>query len=378
MLDVLVAGAGPAGAMAALLLARAGARVLIIDRDEFPRDKLCGDTLNPGALALLGDQDLWRRPMPSARALAGMIVSGPGAAVEARYGPGEHGVSIPRFTFDAWLLDAAVRAGARLETSQQVVAPLTEDDGPGMPVRGLVLRRRGAASTTRLPASLVIAADGRRSVIARALGLARDPSRPRRWAFGTYAALVGGMRDVGEMHVRPWGYCGLAPMPDGSTNVCVVTGARPDGRTPLEVIRRAVARDPALAPRFERVEFDRPVRVLGPLAVDVPIPGADGVLLAGDAAGFVDPMTGDGIHLALQGAVLAAEEALRVLEHGDYALAPWRLAQARGRRIGRKLRFNRLVRAMVDRPSALHAAVWGARIAPAIVRRAVRYAGDAP
>ena len=57
MLDVLVAGAGPAGAMAALVLARAGARVLIVDRDEFPRDKLCGDTLNPGAIALLQELD---------------------------------------------------------------------------------------------------------------------------------------------------------------------------------------------------------------------------------------------------------------------------------------------------------------------------------
>src|SRR5438093_1285007 len=81
LLDVLIAGAGPAGSMAALVLARHGARVLIVDREIFPRDKLCGDTLNPGALALLASLGLSGGPLVTARPLAGMLLSGPRVSV---------------------------------------------------------------------------------------------------------------------------------------------------------------------------------------------------------------------------------------------------------------------------------------------------------
>jgi flavin-dependent dehydrogenase len=166
-------------------------------------------------------------------------------------------------------------------------------------------------------------------------------------------------------------------MPDGSTNVCVVTGPRPEGRTPLDVLRTAIALDPSLADRLASARFDRPVRVLGPLAVDVTMPGADGVLFAGDAAGFIDPITGDGLRLAIAGGILAAEEALVVLERGDYSGAPSRLARARHLQMGSKLRFNRAIRLLTSFPAAVGVAGLGARLVPAVVRRAVRYAGDA-
>ena len=83
MLDVLIAGAGPAGAMAALVLARAGARVVVIDRERFPRDKLCGDTLNPGAVRLLASFGLTGGALDSAVHLSGMRLTGPNASVRA-------------------------------------------------------------------------------------------------------------------------------------------------------------------------------------------------------------------------------------------------------------------------------------------------------
>src|SRR5262249_58463072 len=136
----------------------------------------------------------------------------------------------------------------------------------------------------------------------------------------------------------------IAPVTDTLSNVCVVTGSRPEGRTPIDVIRRAIAADAKLAARFESVSFESRVSVLGPLAVEARAAGVAGLLLAGDAAGFVDPMTGDGLHLAMRGAALAADEILYVLEHGDPTGAPGRLAQARDRMLGSKLRFNRAVR----------------------------------
>jgi flavin-dependent dehydrogenase len=179
------------------------------------------------------------------------------------------------------------------------------------------------------------------------------------------------------MHVRTGHYLGIAPLSDELVNVCVVTGRRPEGRTPLDVVTRAIARSPEIAARFERASFVSPVSVLGPLAVDVYAAGVDGMLLAGDAAGFVDPMTGDGLHLALRGAVLATHEIKRVLESGDLSGAPERLAAARRIELSSKLRFNRALRRLVASPTAVGLAEWGARVAPGVFRTIVNRAGDA-
>ena len=118
-------------------------------------------------------------------------------------------------------------------------------------VRGLVLAKRGQGDhVTRVPSAMTIGADGRRSVLARALGLSRHPARPRRWAFGAYATGVGQLSDLGEMHIRPGRYLGIAPLGRGVANVCVVTGPRPDGSTPREIMQRAIAADRAIADRF--------------------------------------------------------------------------------------------------------------------------------
>jgi flavin-dependent dehydrogenase len=388
MLDVIIAGAGPAGAVTGLLLARRGARVLIVDRETFPRDKLCGDTLNPGAVALLSAIGLEGGPLSRARPLAGMLVSGPRVTVRAAYPGGRVGLALTRRELDAWLVDAAVRAGARFESGLVVRGPLAcEGRGPDG-VGGVLLARRMPGPDTgpaaapapgllRMPAVMTVAADGRRSVLARALSLASHPSEPRRWAFGVYAHGVRETTDLGEMHIRPGRYLGIAPLTDTLCNVCVVTTPRPGCGRPLDVVRRAIAAEPALAGRFDGAAFAGHVGVLGPLAVEARAAGVAGLLLAGDAAGFIDPMTGDGLSLALRSGVLAADEIGRVLETGDVRGAAGRLAEARRRVLGPKIRFNRALRALVSSPAAIGAAEWSAAIVPALLRRVVRYAGDA-
>ncbi|MEO8070204.1 MAG: FAD-dependent monooxygenase, partial [Acidobacteriota bacterium] len=310
--------------------------------------------------------------------LAGMLVTGPRTRVSARYGHGVVGLAIQRRLFDQWLLDHAVKAGARFEGGLTARRPLIDDSQGGSIVRGLVVSPRQRAGTEmRLPAIMTLAADGRRSVIARAMGLGTSRTAPRRWAFGVYASEVGEMTDLGEMHIRGGWYAGLAPMPASLVNVCVVTGARPQGRTPAGVIRHAIAREPRLQARLADARFESDVRVLGPLAADVRSPGAPGLLLAGDAGGFVDPMTGDGLHLAMQSGVLAAQEALNTLESGDVAGAAGRLARSRRDLFGAKLRFNRWLRRLVESPVAVDVAGLGAAVAPCLVRYAVHYAGDA-
>jgi flavin-dependent dehydrogenase len=115
--------------------------------------------------------------------------------------------------------------------------------------------------------------------------------------------------------------------------------------------------------------------VLGPLAVDVRPCAIEGLLLAGDAAGFVDPMTGDGLCFAIRGAELVAQSALTALEHGWNGVHDSLAFQRRVTFAG-KWRFDRVVRTIVASPPAVAVAAVGARVAPAVLRQAIAYAGD--
>jgi flavin-dependent dehydrogenase len=227
----------------------------------------------------------------------------------------------------------------------------------------------------RMAARFVIAADGRSSRIARALSLARYSRAPRRWAIGGYFSGVSGLSPRGEMHVRAGRYIGVAPLPGGIANVCVVTADRSALRDPASVIATALAAEPELAERFTGARLEtRPV-CLGPLAVDCHTPGMPGLLLAGDAAGFIDPMTGDGLRLAIRGAELAADECLTALAGGD-SVPHVRLANRRQRELGRKLRFNRLLRALSGSPGAIRGAACATRVSSWPLRRVISYVGD--
>jgi len=404
MADVLIVGAGPAGSVAGIVLARAGVRVCLVDRAMFPRDKLCGDTVNPGTLARL--RRLGVDGGLDARALRvdGMRVTGEsGDVIDGRYPRGQSGRAIVRRDLDWMLLQRAVTAGCEYE-SAVAVRRATVDESRGVRrVTGVVAGSNGHERS--LPARVVVAADGRHSTIAFGLGLVRHPARPRRWAVGAYFENVSpppinaeraahaepidqntlrAQRVLrctscfGEMHVRRNCYIGVAPVPGGLTNVCLV---RPSGggdaalADPARSLTAAVAADPQLRDRFEDARLVAPPVVLGPLAVDPPRTTIDGLLLAGDAAGFIDPMTGDGLRFAVQGGELAAAAALRALEHGWIGVHA-QLAAERRRAFASKWRFNRALRALVSSPRAIDAAAVATRIAPGILRAVIARAGD--
>jgi flavin-dependent dehydrogenase len=230
----------------------------------------------------------------------------------------------------------------------------------------------------RLRAPIVIAADGASSRVARALGLARHARRPRRWAVGAYfedVAPAGGVGRFGEMHLRAGHYIGIAPLPGGVTNACVVTADRAALRDPAGLLRDTLRTDAQLADRFAGARMmTRPI-CLGPLAVEATASGAPGLLLAGDAAGFIDPMTGDGLRFALRGGELAAHAALAALEHGR-SDAHVQLSDMRRREFARKWRFNRALRALAGSPLAMRLASHGAEWAPRWLEHTISYAGD--
>ncbi|MGB7220154.1 MAG: FAD-dependent monooxygenase [Vicinamibacterales bacterium] len=376
--DVIVVGAGPAGAVAATLLARAGARVRLIDRLCFPRDKLCGDTVNPGTLAILRRLGMAGAVEGRGLRVDGMVVTGErGVRVACRYPHDLYGRALVRREMDLALVEHALAAGAQFEP-QTVVRRAIVHEGRPLRVAGVVVGVSG--SERELRSRVVIAADGRHSTVAFGLGLARHPKRPRRWALGAYFDNVAGLSACGEMHVRRGRYIGVAPVPGGLTNVCLVKAWDPAAgdiplRDPAAALRRELTRDPALADRFAAARLVAPPVVLGPLAVDVRDAGLDGLFLAGDAAGFIDPMTGDGLRFAVHGAELVARAALQALEQG-WPGVHQRIAALRRREFAAKWRFNRTLRALVSSPAAVVAAGTIASFAPGVLRGLVGFAGD--
>lgn len=374
--DVAIAGGGPAGALAAIILARAGARVRVFDRATFPRHKLCGDTLNPGALALLTRHLDLAPIVADSDPIDGMLLTGPGGVtVRGTYGAGVTGRAITRKMFDRWLLARAAEAGVIVEEGARVKDVVTADNR----IAGLRIHGHGGASREHR-ARFVIAADGRRSTIAFGRGLSRQPVRPRRWAIGSYFTDVDGMSSLGEMHVRTGHYIGVAPVPGGLINACLIVphaNRRPVISAPAEVLARYLHDDPELGARFARARAVEPPVMLGPMAVDATAAGEPGLLLAGDAAGFIDPMTGDGLRFAMAGAELAAMTALDVLAgRTPIDRAHHDLATRRRQMFGAKWRFNRMLRLLVASPRGVSGAAFAATVAPSLFARLIRYAGD--
>jgi len=381
-LDVLIVGAGPAGSVAGPILARAGARVRIVHRVTFPRDQLCGDTVNPGTLARL--RALGLADAIDARSLRvdGMRVTGEGGvAIEGRYPEGLSGRAITRRDLDWLLLEQAIAAGCAFEPGVTVRRAIVDEAGGVRSLSGAMVG--GDGHETPMTARVTIAADGRHSTIAFGLGLGFHPSRPRRWAIGAYferfmpSGSDPGLT-LGEMHVRCGHYIGIARVPGGLTNVCLV---KPSGAgdaslaDPAALLTAMLARDPLLRDRAANARLISAPAVLGPLAVDVRAAEIDGLLLAGDASGFIDPITGDGMRFATHGAELAAAAALRALEDGWSGVQARHTAE-RQRAFRSKWTFNRGVRVLVSSRRAVEAAAIGARIAPSVLRAAIARAGD--
>jgi len=311
----VVVGAGPAGTAAATTLARAGQRVVVLDKATFPRDKCCGDGLTTGALRLLDELGLDPKAVPSWREVDEVKLRGPNGRVVSYPLGRDGGVSAAvarRHELDAALVALARDAGAEVREGESI-AVVSQD------VRHVHVdvRRASDRGTSTLSAPYVIAADGMWSPTRKALGL-DTPGYLGEWhAFRQYFTDVSDAAATSlwvlfERDLLP-GYFWSFPVGDGEANVGfgILRGGRIATRDMKslwpELLARPHVREvlgPGAVPQGPHKAWPIPARV-GDLAL------ADGrVLFAGDAAGATDPMTGEGIGQALATGIWAAEAIL--------------------------------------------------------------------
>ena len=317
--DVLVVGAGPAGAAVSILLARQGYRVLLVDRATFPRDKACAEYLSPACNQLLAQFGVFEAVLAaSPQRLQGMRVTDHrGRSCWGRFvqhGQCLYGLALPRLVLDHLLVQQACREGVELRTGLWVRQPLLDGQRVGG-IHGLHTQR-----PVTVRARLVIAADGLHSTLARRLGLVRRVRWLQHVALVTHYAGVHPLQPWGEMFLTPSGYIGLVPVSDTLVNVSVVVRAAhlaAAQHKPEVFVAQTVQAHPELRQRFAQAVPVKKLLVTGPMAQRTACPQHDGILFIGDAAGFFDPFTGQGIYLALHSAVLAAAVAHRALHSGD-------------------------------------------------------------
>ena len=368
--DAIVVGAGPAGSALAAGLARDGARVLLLEQAHHPRPKACAEYASPMIAEELAHIGL---PLAAwgddAVALSGMDIHAGGHVARITYagrGGPRTAWGLDRRRFDSLLAAHAAASGAEVREGTRAVGLA---DGGGR-ISGARVRDTASGDEQTVMADWVIGADGARSSVARLLGVERPVRFPRRLGLVAHYSGDATLTDHGEMHVGRGWYVGLAPTPGGELNVGMALPMT-DG-APSAASRFASAIDglPAVARRLAHSERLNPIRGASPIGHRVSDAAGPGWLLIGDAAGFVDPFTGEGIHRALRSARAAAN----ALHSGGDVSARYR--RARRRAFAAKTALSWLVQAFLAAPPLLEHAVGRLEMRPGAALRLGSSLGD--
>lgn len=332
--DIAIVGAGPAGAVAALYAQRQGLNAIVLDRATFPRDKICGDALSGKSMSILDELDI----MEDVAALPGaeirhIILASPtavGARVDMRdrshFDPltERHvpmgGFVIRREILDEYLVREAQRRGAQVREDFHVRNLIHDDDGT---VVGLTGTQGKNGDPEQIRARVVLGCDGFNSIVARKTGLYEHD--PKHWlvALRCYYEGVEGLTDELELHfvdeVRP-GYFWIFPLEDGGANIGIGMLQSVMKRRKIDLregLQQCLGRSP-FAERFANAKpLEKPIGWNLPIGSKKrPAHGA-GFLLLGDAAGLIDPFSGEGIGNAFYSARIAVQVCAEAIEQND-------------------------------------------------------------
>lgn len=344
MFDVAIVGGGPAGSSCAAFCARAGLRTLLLEREKFPREKVCGDCINPSCwpvLRRLEVEDRVRKlPHGKLRRVEFIGINRQSVAIAL---PEDAEIAVRRSLFDDLLMSRARELGAQVLQQTTVM---------GLRLTSSWLIRTG---NEEFESRILVAADGRNSTVARLQNLLPRAGRER-VALQTHIPIP---RNFGErvvLQFLPQGYSGQAPTGNGELNLCLV--GKPNSIAQL----RTWAED-----EFG-IGSDHSWRTVTPLTRAALRSTEDGLFLIGDVARVVEPFTGEGIFYALRSGELAAQSIAKILggaptdaQRNDYERNIQKLYAGR-------LWLNRLARSAVLSPRLTSKILSVARFQPAILR----------
>lgn len=369
-------GGGPAGATTALRLARFGHDVVLLDRAVHPRPKACGDCLSPQANLILEELGLLPaiHALPQRRLRGWRIFAHDGSSFSAHFDSVSkdprlaHSLALERRHLDGLLLEAARAAGVRVMEQARLHA-----------IDDACVVARTAERESRIGARIIVGADGLHSRTRRLLGLAGRSPRLRKTGFSAHLPLDD-LSDCGQMHLARGACLGIAPVSDRLANLTLVLdsrrfGALLKGKDP-RLLGDLLHHFPAAAHRFGKDAF-RQAALLASGPYDWPTRGliTQRAALVGDAAGYYDPFTGQGIYQALLGARLlagAVDDLLR--RQNPHALRRYQ------RELGSLLRAARAVQHGVEyvcaRPALAVASIRALNQAPAAAAALIGVTGD--
>jgi geranylgeranyl reductase family protein len=344
--DVAIVGGGPAGSSCAAFCALADLRTLVLEREKFPREKVCGDCLNPSCWPMLERLGLAQRvrglPHSKLASVEFIAIGGHKVIVDLPTG-NDCELSVKRSLFDDLLLRHARELGAQVREEATVTALAHDGDW-----------KIETATRESFRARALIGADGRNSTVARLCNLLPPPARER-VALQAHIPLP---RSFGKRVVLQFlreGYSGQAPVNETELNLCLV------GRPPT------ISRLRQWAERHFEVTADQRWRTITPLTRS-PVPFTrKNLLFIGDAARVVEPFTGEGIYYAIRSGELAANAITKIIRGEDQQLALRGFAGAYAEMYRGRLWINRLARAAVLWPRVGSFFVHAARIQPAIL-----------
>jgi geranylgeranyl reductase family protein len=293
MFDVAIIGSGPAGSSCAAFCANAGLRTLLLEREKFPREKVCGDCLNPACWPILRRLQLIERVRMLPHGVLDRVefigIGGRTLAVNLPVGD-EAEIAVKRSLFDQLLMRRARELGASISEGRTVTALAAPDAG----------RENWTitASEETFESRVLIAADGRNSTVARLCNLIPRGTKER-VALQTHLPLPHDFGNRVVLQFLPEGYSGQAPVGNGELNLCLVS-----------VPRKIAALRNWAETRFG-ISAEHSWRTITPLTRAPIAPARRALFLVGDAARVVEPFTGEGIYYAMASGELAAGAIVR-------------------------------------------------------------------
>jgi geranylgeranyl reductase family protein len=351
--DAVIVGAGPAGSATAIGLARRGYEVALVDKQFFPREKLCGDFVNPINRPIFRDLGVEDQVLaqPHGTVTGFRITTFSGREAEAGFAWREHeteaGLGLRRGHLDQVLLQRAgalgvtVRQGIRMDKLARAAGGWRMTAGDDDPIQ----------------AKILIGADGRNSWVASQLGLSRSGARHGgSVGFQSRLRFSSTLGDKIEIHLFPGGYAGLVALGDGTVTLGVAIDKRrlSGGHGAEFLFDKLLSRNPYLKATLGDRGGAGELRSVYPVYFPARRSFADGVLLVGDAARVSEPVTGEGVYFAMRSGLLAAESIEVAFQRGNLAasgLAGYERACRREFRS--RLTLNALLRFAVYRPALL-------------------------